>query len=162
MATYTVFVRDQVKAFNSGATGVEERHVVVRGLPWASEIAAYFNPNEKEDFNENGPFTSKNSMNYNLDRIAYEIVQSHLRAEQNSSKAGNLELRVEYKTTQSTLTKEGKKYIEYGLNEDQQRLLNNKINQKYEAAKQKKGAAKRSTSKGKRVTNIIGGEAGRE
>ncbi|MEK6939700.1 MAG: hypothetical protein AABX31_03145 [Nanoarchaeota archaeon] len=147
MITYTVFIRDEVKDFHS-ATAVE-RHVVVRGsAPF--EVSAYFNPNEKEDFNEKGPFTSKNSMNYNLDRIAYEIVQSQL-----NSKAGDLELRVEYKTTRDMLTKEGKKFIEYGLNEDQQRQLNTKITQKYEVAKQERSAATKKTKSKRRSTNLI-------
>ncbi|GEM_PF-4042941 len=129
MITYTVFIRDQVDDFTSKK--VERREVLVRGSFLSYQIAEGYNPNETSPFNEEGPFTDA-TIGSTLEKIAHKIVQNHMTMEkQNGFKADDLELKVDYKTSFGMAVKGDQKFLEYGLNEDQQKCLNKKISRKY-------------------------------
>ena len=137
MITYTIFIRDQVKDFSSGQNGVETRHVLIRGLPGSYELGGYYPPNgSTKPFNYNGPFDTSASIVPSLYHLARELVGSHSRqAQEKKLRFEDLELKILFSTPTRRIVKEGKNLVEYGFNEDQQRLFANILTQKLEKVK---------------------------
>ena len=144
MTTYKVFIRDEVSDLLTRQ--VKRRHVVADGLPSANDSIS-FDPHEKEEFNENGPFKSDKDMSYILNSLeqnvvwhSFSLTESQLRSGMYLIEPKGVTVRVEYSNTQSMMINpDGKKVIEYGLNEKQQRLFGSFVEKAYnERLKSKK------------------------